>query len=85
MEKIAIMTDVNAGLDYDDKHYDITVLRSMINFGDEHYIDGVEIKKDDDDLWIANVAVPNREIVTVMRSAMQHWWKDICVPGMDPY
>lgn len=44
MEKIAIMTDVNAGLDYDDKHYDITVLRSMINFGDEHYIDGIEIK-----------------------------------------
>ena len=47
------------------------------------YLKPVEIKKDDDDLWIANVAVPNREIVTVMKSAMQHWWKDVCIKGYD--
>lgn len=43
MEKIAIMTDVNAGLDYTGRDYDIKVLRSIINFGDEHYIDGIDI------------------------------------------
>lgn len=47
MEKIAIMTDVNAGLDYVEKQYDIKVIRSMINFGDEHYVDGVGIKADE--------------------------------------
>ena len=45
------------------------------------YLKPVEIKKDEDDLWIANVAVPNREILTVMKSAMQHWWKDIQIRG----
>lgn len=47
MEKIAIMTDVNAGLDYIGYTPDISVLRSVINFGDEHYIDGIEIKADE--------------------------------------
>ena len=45
------------------------------------YLKPVEIKKDKDDLWIANVAVPNREILTVMKSAMRHWWKDIQIHG----
>ena len=45
------------------------------------YLKPVEIKKDDDDLWIAKVAIPNREIFTVMKSAMQHWWKDIQIRG----
>ena len=44
MEKIAIITDVNAGLDYIDRKLDISVLRSMIHFGDEHYVDGIDMK-----------------------------------------
>ncbi len=44
MSKIAIISDVNAGLDYINFDPDIPVLRSIINFGEEHYIDGVEIK-----------------------------------------
>lgn len=44
MSKIAIISDVNAGLDYLEFNPDIPVLRSIINFGEEHYIDGVEIK-----------------------------------------
>ncbi len=44
MEKIAIISDVNAGLDYIGRDAGIPTLRSMINFGDEHYIDGIEIK-----------------------------------------
>lgn len=47
MEKIAIMTDVNAGLDYIGYDPGIITLRSVINFGDEHYIDGIEIKADE--------------------------------------
>jgi hypothetical protein len=47
------------------------------------YLKPVEVKKDEDDLWVANVAVPNREILTVMKSAMQHWWKDIHLPSFD--
>ncbi len=44
MEKIAIITDVNAGLDYVERKLDIPVLRSMIHFSDEHFIDGIDMK-----------------------------------------
>ena len=47
MSKIAIISDVNAGLDYIGRDPHIPVLRSMINFGEEHYIDGTEIKADE--------------------------------------
>lgn len=47
MGKIAIISDVNAGLDYIGKDYQIPTLRSMIHFGDEHYIDGIDIKADE--------------------------------------
>lgn len=47
MAKIAIITDVNAGLDYLGYDPKIPTLRSIINFKDEHYIDGIEIKADE--------------------------------------
>ena len=47
MKKIAIISDVNSGLDYIGFDSQIPVLRSMINFGEEHYIDGLEIKADE--------------------------------------
>lgn len=47
MEKIAIITDVNAGLDYIGYDPKIYTLRSIINFKDEHLVDGVEIKADE--------------------------------------
>mgnify|MGYP004670047633 CR=1 FL=1 len=47
MDKIAIISDVNAGLDYLGKDTHIPVLRSVINFGEDHYIDGIEIKADE--------------------------------------
>lgn len=43
MGKISIISDVNAGLDYIGKDPKIPVLRSVINFGDEHLIDGKQI------------------------------------------
>ena len=47
MSKIAIISDVNAGLDYIGIDPQIPVLRSIINFGEEHYVDGVDIKADE--------------------------------------
>jgi len=47
MSKIAIITDVNAGLDYIGYDPQIPTLRSVINFGDEHYVDGTEIRADE--------------------------------------
>lgn len=46
MEKIAVISDVNAGLDYLGYDPDIPVIRSIINFKEEHYIDGIEIDAD---------------------------------------
>lgn len=47
MEKIAIISDCNAGLDYVKGGERIPVLRSIINFGEEHFIDGIDIKADE--------------------------------------
>lgn len=47
MSKIAIVTDVNAGLDYIGYDHQIPTLRSIINFKDEHYIDGIEIRAEE--------------------------------------
>ena len=47
------------------------------------YLKAIKVGKDDDNLQIAEVAVPNNEILTVMKSAMQHWWKDIYLDGCD--
>ncbi|HHZ17670.1 MAG TPA: DegV family protein [Acholeplasmataceae bacterium] len=47
MSKIAIISDVNAGLDYIGYDPGIPVLRSIVNFDDEHYVDGIGIKADE--------------------------------------
>ena len=41
--KVGIMTDVNAGLDYVKHSYNVTVLRSSVNFKDEILVDGIDI------------------------------------------
>ncbi len=46
MEKIAIVTDTNACLDYMEYDYDIPILRSIIHLGDKEYIDHEELKAD---------------------------------------
>lgn len=45
--KIAIMTDVNAGLDYIGYDSGIACLRSSVNFPNEVLVDGVDIKADE--------------------------------------
>ena len=41
--KVGIMTDVNAGLDYLNYPYNVTILRSSVNFKDEVFVDGIDI------------------------------------------
>lgn len=48
MEKIKIITDSTADLPKDIyEKYDIEVLPLLINFGEESYLDGVEINTDE--------------------------------------
>ena len=47
MSKIAIVSDVNAGLDYIGYDPKIPVLRSIINFENEHLVDGIDIKAEE--------------------------------------
>ena len=45
------------------------------------YLKSLSVRKDEDDLLEAEVTVPNREILTVMKSAMRNWWEKICLPS----
>ena len=47
MQKIGVVTDTNACLDYFDHIYDIPVLRSMIHLGEDEYLDHIELTADD--------------------------------------
>lgn len=53
--KIAIMTDVNAGLDYVNYDTNITCLRSTVNFKDEVLVDGIDIRADEFYRRISNI------------------------------
>jgi DegV family protein with EDD domain len=56
--KIAIMTDVNAGLDYVGYETGIPCLRSTVNFKDEVLVDGIDIKADEFYQRIKNITDP---------------------------
>lgn len=56
--KIAIMTDVNAGLDYIGYDSGITCLRSSVNFPNEVLVDGIDIKADEFYERIKNITDP---------------------------
>ncbi len=47
------------------------------------YLKSLNVRKDDDDLLEAEVTVPNREILTVMKSAMRNWWENIKLAKYD--
>ena len=40
------------------------------------YLKSLTVRKNDDDLLEAEIAIPNREILTVMKSAMRNWWEN---------
>ena len=56
--KIAIMTDVNAGLDYIGYDSGIACLRSSVNFLNEVLVDGIDIKADEFYERIKNITDP---------------------------
>ena len=45
-QKIGIVTDTNACLDYFEHNYDIPILRSMIHIGEDEYLDHIELTAD---------------------------------------
>lgn len=56
--KIAIMTDVNAGLDYIGYDSKIACLRSSVNFPNEVLVDGIDIRADEFYERIKNITDP---------------------------
>ena len=47
------------------------------------YLKALSVSKDEDELLEAEVTVPNTEVKTVIRSSLQHWWKNIKLQGWD--
>ena len=47
------------------------------------YLKALNIYKNADHILEAEVTVPNTEVRTVIRSSMQHWWKNIRLPEYD--
>ena len=67
--KIAVMTDVNAGLDYIGYDSGITCLRSSVNFPNEVLVDGIDIKADEFYERIKNITDP-KDIPSTSAPAM---------------
>lgn len=67
--KIAIMTDVNAGLDYIGYDSGITCLRSSVNFPNEVLVDGIDIKADEFYARIKDITDP-KEIPSTSAPAL---------------
>lgn len=67
--KIAIMTDVNAGLDYIGYDSGITCLRSSVNFPNEVLVDGIDIRADEFYERIKNITDP-KDIPSTSAPAM---------------
>ena len=47
------------------------------------YLKSIRVDKDERNHLRAEVAIPNLEVWTLMDASMQHWWKDIMLPGFD--
>lgn len=85
MNKVAIISDVNAGLDYLGYDPKIPVLRSIINFGDEHFVDGIDIKADEfyarlkrDENLIPSTSAPTvGEAMTLIEKLIEEKYTDI--------
>ena len=49
------------------------------------YLKAIKFYKNEDDILEAEVTVPNTEVKTVMRSSLQHWWKNIHLASYDAH
>ena len=49
------------------------------------YLKALNVYKNEDELIEADLAVPNTEVKTVIRSSLKHWWKNIKLAGYDAH
>ena len=47
------------------------------------YLKAIEYRQLESGSWEARVTVPNKEVMSVMYQAMEHWWRDIKLRGHD--
>ena len=47
------------------------------------YLKSIEHRQLESGSWEARVTVPNKEVMSVMYQAMEHWWRDIKLRGHD--
>ena len=65
---------VVSNLSYRDLQYNPDAIWSFLLY--TGYLKSVKISRDEDDLLIAEVAIPNSEIYTIIKSSLQRWWKN---------
>ena len=49
------------------------------------YLKAIKVTKDEDNMRIAEVAIPNTEVYTIIRNSLQNWWKTIKLRGCDAH
>ena len=74
MNGATMIVPVFENLSYRDLQQNPEAIWSFLLF--TGYLKSLTVRKNDDDLLEAEVAIPNREILTVMKSAMRNWWKN---------
>ena len=70
---------VYKNISYRDLHCNPELIWSFLLY--TGYLKAIRLYKNENDEAMAEVAIPNREIRSVMYSAMRHWWQDIHVAG----
>ena len=49
------------------------------------YLKAIKVAKDEDNMRIAEVAIPNTEVYTIIRNSLQNWWKVVKLRGCDAH
>jgi len=92
-QKIGVVTDTNACLDYFDHDYDIPILRSIIHLGEKEYLDHVELTADDfyrhlksdPDLFPRTSQPPTAEMIETYKNMAEKGYTDIVFVTISKY
>ena len=76
-----IMAQIYKNLSYRDLKQNPDAIWSFLLY--TGYLKALNVYKNEDNLLEAELTVPNTEVRTVIRSSMQHWWKNIKLPKYD--
>ena len=74
MDGETMTVPVVSNLSYRDLQYNPDAIWSFLLY--TGYLKSVRTSRDEDDLRIAEVAIPNSEIYTIIKSSLQRWWKN---------